>query len=162
MPRRNLIVQPENRGTAIGLLLPLLHVYQRDPQARIVILSAYAGEEDIFRAMKTGVRGYLLKDSSAADIVRALRRVGAGGSFIPPEVADKLAQRVGSSGLTRREVEILLLVAAGKSNKQIGVHFDRSEGTVKIHVSNILRKMRVADRTQAATLAIRQGLVRLR
>ena len=137
-------------------------ILKSDPQARIIMLSAYAGEEDIYRALKAGVRGYILKDSSPAEIVHAVRQVYAGQTVIPPEVAAKLAVRVGSSGLTLREIEILQLVAAGKSNKQIGADLDRTEGTVKIHVSNILRKMRAADRTQAATLAIRQGLVRLR
>jgi len=131
------------------------------PTALVVILTTFDGDEDIYRAIRAGARGYLLKETGRRGILEAIRVVHSGKSWIPPEIAAKLAERLSASELTPREVEILVLIAAGKSNKEIGALISTTEGTVKIHVTHILRKLGVKDRTQATTLAVKRGLVRL-
>lgn len=131
------------------------------PTALVVILTTFDGDEDIYRAIRAGARGYLLKETGRRGILEAIRAVHSGKSWIPPEIAAKLAERLSGSELTPREAEILGLIASGKSNKEIAALISTTEGTVKIHVTHILRKLGVKDRTQAATLAMKRGLVRL-
>lgn len=131
------------------------------PTALVVILTTFDGDEDIYRAIRAGARGYLLKETGRRGILEAIRAVHSGKTWIPPEIAAKLAERLSGSELTPREVEILGLIATGKSNKEIGALISTTEGTVKIHVTHIFRKLGVKDRTQATTLAVKKGLVRL-
>jgi DNA-binding NarL/FixJ family response regulator len=131
------------------------------PNARIIVLTTYDGDEDIYRALQAGARGYLLKDMSGDELMEAIRTVHAGRSRIPALVAQRLADRVGGQDLTSRELEVLKLIVAGKSNKEIGKDLFISEATVKTHINNLLSKLGVTDRTQAATTALQRGIVHL-
>jgi two-component system NarL family response regulator len=131
------------------------------PEARIVILTTYDGDEDIYRALQAGAHAYLLKDTPRAALLDAIRSVHAGRKRIPQEVAAKLAERISASELTERELEVLHLIVAGCSNKEIGQELLITEGTVKAHVNSILAKLGVHDRTQAVTQALRRGIVHL-
>jgi DNA-binding NarL/FixJ family response regulator len=131
------------------------------PTARVIVLTTFDGDEDIYRSLQAGAQGYLLKDMFFEELEDAIRTVHAGGRRIPGIVAERLAGRVGGSDLTGRELEVLEQIVIGHSNKEIAAALDISEATVKSHVNNILSKLGVADRTQAATTAIRRGLVRL-
>jgi two-component system, NarL family, response regulator len=131
------------------------------PQARLVVLTSFASDEDIYQALRAGARGYLLKDASGEQLIECLREVHQGRTFIPPAIASKLAERVGTVELTTREREVLALVAKGKGNREIGATLDVTEGTVKVHVNNILTKLGVASRTEAVNIAVRRGLVRI-
>jgi DNA-binding NarL/FixJ family response regulator len=131
------------------------------PAARLIVLTTFDGDEDIYRSLQAGAMGYLLKDMFFEELEDAIRTVHAGGRRIPGIVAERLAGRVGGSDLTGRELEVLEQIVFGHSNKEIADALGISEATVKSHVNNILSKLGVADRTQAATTAIRRGLVRL-
>jgi two-component system NarL family response regulator len=131
------------------------------PQARIIVLTTYEGEEDIHRALQAGARGYLLKDALRDELLSAIRAVYSGRKFIPPAVAAALAERIPMNDLTSRELEVLGLIVKGMNNADIAAALSISKGTVKIHVNNILSKMGVSDRTQAATAAIKRGIVHL-
>ena len=131
------------------------------PSARIIVLTTYDGDEDIYRALQAGARGYLLKDMSGDDLMDAIRTVHAGRSRIPPAVAQRLADRLGGPDLTGRELDVLKLIVSGKSNKQIGRDLFISEATVKTHINSLLSKLGVSDRTQAATTALQRGIVHL-
>jgi two-component system, NarL family, response regulator len=132
------------------------------PEARVIIFSSYEGEEEVYRALEAGARGYLLKrDSQGEDLIRAIRTVHAGQRCIPAAVAATLAERLHRSELTSRELDVLRAVADGLSNKRIAERLAIAEGTVKIHVTNIIGKMSVSDRTEAVTAAIRRGILRL-
>ena len=132
------------------------------PNARIIVLTTFDGDEDIYRALQAGARGYLLKGMFGDELLDAIRAVHAGKTRIPPVVAERLASRMGGSELTAREMAVLELIVGGKSNKEIGYELSISEATVKTHINNLLSKMGVTDRTQAATAAIQRGLVHLK
>jgi len=134
-------------------------ICERDPKARLIILTTYQGQEEIYRALRAGALGYLLKDAPAEELVASIRAVSAGKTWIPPAVGAKLAQRVTDRQLTAREMEVLGILAIGKSNKEIGVAFNISEATVKVHVTHILEKLKVTGRTEAINVAVRRGLV---
>jgi len=137
-------------------------VCRESPQSRVIILSTYEGEEEIHQALEAGARAYLLKkDTLGDDAVKAIRAVHAGQRYIPTAVAAILAERMHRSELTARELDVLQNIATGLSNKRIADHLGISEGTVKIHVTNILSKLGAADRTEAVTTAIRRGIVRI-
>lgn len=136
-------------------------IRERCPDARIVVLTTFDGDEDIYRGIRAGARAYLLKGSPREDLMECIRAVHEGQTRIPPEVAAKLAGRVGGHELTAREREVLGLVARGMGNREIGVELAITEGTVKVHINNILSKLNVGSRTEAATLALRRGIVRL-
>ena len=131
------------------------------PSAKVIVLTTYDGDEDIYRALQAGARGYLLKDMSGDDLTDAIRAVHAGRSRIPPAVAQRLADRLGGPDLTGRELEVLKLIVSGKSNKEIGRELFISEATVKTHINSLLGKLGVSDRTQAATTALQRGIVHL-
>ena len=131
------------------------------PNARFVVLTTFDGDEDIFRALEAGALAYLLKDAPREELLDAIRAVHAGARRIPSEVAAKLAERMMSQPLTERELSVLRLITAGKSNKEIGEVLVITEGTVKVHVNAILGKLGVSDRTQAVTTALKRGLVKL-
>jgi len=127
--------------------------------ARIVVLTASDGSEDVYRALQAGARAYLLKDATGTALVDALRHVHAGRRVVPDEVAQRLAERVPQSALSAREIDVLRLAASGKSNKRIADVLGLSEATVRTHMSHILAKLGADDRTQAATEAIRRGIL---
>ena len=129
------------------------------PQARLLVLSSFDGDEDIYRALKAGARAYVLKDSTREELLAAVRTVAAGQRSLSAAVAERLAERVTGSELTARELAVLRQIVSGRSNKQIASALSISEGTVKTHVKSILAKMGVEDRTEAAVLALRRGLV---
>ncbi len=132
------------------------------PAARIIVLTTYDGDEDIYRAVQAGAQGYLLKDMFFEELEAAIRKVHAGARLIPGSVAERLAARMSSSELTGRELEVLRQIVDGKSNKEIGNVLNISEATVKSHINNILSKLGVSDRTQAATTALQRGIVHFR
>lgn len=134
-------------------------IRKRYPNARIIVLTTYDTDENIFRGLRAGAKAFLLKDASRERLTEAIRSVAAGQIDIPPDVASKLATRMSVPELTRRETAVLGLMVAGNSNLQIGNILSISEGTVKSHVNSILSKMSVSDRTQAVTQAIKRGLV---
>jgi two-component system, NarL family, response regulator len=131
------------------------------PDARIIVLTTYDGDEDIYRALQAGARAYLLKDIPREDFLQNLRAVYNGQYCIPPAVAARLAHRLPFSELSSRELEVLRMIVQGMSNKEIGSMLYLTESTVKNHVNRILGKMHVNDRTQAATSALRRGIVTL-
>ncbi len=154
--------------TIMDLRLPVLggveaiqEIRRASPQARVIVLTTFDGDENIYRALQAGARGYLLKDMFGDELMEAIRAVHAGKTRIPPVVAQRLAERMNGSELTTRELDVLRLIVAGKSNKEIGNELHISEATVKTHINNLLGKMGVSDRTQAATTAIQRGLVQL-
>jgi len=134
-------------------------IRKESKDARIVILTASEGSEGVYRALQAGARAYLLKDARGTELVQALRDVADGKRVVPAEVAARLAERVPQSDLSPREMDVLRLLADGKSNKRIADALDLSEGTIRTHVSNILSKLGVDDRTQAATAALRRGIL---
>lgn len=136
-------------------------IRQEVPSARLVIITTYQRGEDIYRALKAGVQGYLLKDAPVEELVRCIQAVSKGNTWIPPVVGAQLARRVTDRELTPREAEVLHTVVKGKSNKEIGVTLDISEATVKVHVTHILEKLHVTGRAEAINVAIRRGLVNL-
>lgn len=131
------------------------------PEARIVVMTTFDGDEDIYRALQAGARAYLLKDTPREEIVDAIRSVYAGHKRIPSEIASKLADRLTAEPLTERELAVLKQIVAGQSNKEIGAALGIAEGTVKVHVNSLLGKLGVGDRTQAVTEALRRGIVHL-
>ncbi len=131
------------------------------PEARIVVMTTFDGDEDIYRALQAGARAYLLKDTPREEIVDAIRVVHAGQKRIPSEIASKLADRLTAEPLTDRELAVLKQIVAGQSNKEIGAALGIAEGTVKVHVNSLLGKLGVEDRTQAVTEALRRGIVHL-
>jgi len=131
------------------------------PDSRIIVLTTYDGDEDIYRALQAGARSYILKDMVGDELIEAIRVVHSGQRRIPPEIAARLAERMPRSDLTPRELEVLKLIVKGKSNKEIASELFVTEGTVKVHVNNLLGKLGVSDRTQAATVAIQRGIVHL-
>lgn len=132
-----------------------------NPAARVIVLTTFDGDEDIYRALQAGARGYLLKDMFGEELMEAIRLVHAGRTRIPAPVAQILAERMGGPNLTPRESEVLELIVAGRSNKEIGSDLSISEATVKSHINSILSKLGVTDRTQAATTALQRGIVHL-
>ena len=131
------------------------------PDASVIVLTTYDGDEDIHRALDAGARGYLLKDMVAADVLNVIRTVHGGRRGIPHAVAAKLAERTPRVPLTPRETEVLSLVAKGLSNAEVAARIGRTEGTVKVHLKNILQKLDASDRTEAVTTALRRGFIRL-
>lgn len=130
-----------------------------DPQARIVVLAAQDGVEDVHRALVAGAGGYLPKQSGFEQILHCLHQVAAHGRYLPPELAKKLAGRIQGNALSPRELEILAFLSDGKSNKVIAREAGIGVGTVKYHVNNILSKLNVSCRTEAACVALRRGLI---
>lgn len=133
----------------------------QDASARVVILTTYQDEEDVYRVLQTGARGYILKTAPVAELVHCISDVAAGRTWVPPEVGATLARRVSAPELTRREQQVLQAMAAGKSNKEIGVALEISEGTVKVHMTHVLEKLKVSGRTEAIAVAVKRGLVRI-
>lgn len=127
-------------------------------QARIIVLTTYDSDEDIYRGLQAGAKGYLLKDCKPNELRTAIRNVHSGQQYIPPHVGAKLAQRINNPELTDRELEVLKLVAQGKSNLEISVALRISESTVKSNINRILSKLGAKDRTQATIIALKRGI----
>src|SRR6476620_943492 len=131
------------------------------PDARIVMISTYVCDEEIYGALQAGAMAYLVKSVQREELTRAIRKAAAGQRHIPAEVAARLADRVSRSQLSTREVEVLRLLVGGRRNREIARSLDITEGTVKLHVSSILGKLGAADRTEAVTVALQRGIVQL-
>jgi DNA-binding NarL/FixJ family response regulator len=128
----------------------------------IVVLSSYNSDADISRAIQACASGYLLKDMPVTRLVEAIRAVHSGQQYFPPEIASRLPEQLRQSKLTPRELRVLQMIAEGKSNKEIGNVLGIVEGTVKVHVTNLLNKLHAVDRTQAVTTAIKRGILDVR
>jgi len=131
------------------------------PKARFIVLTTYEGDEDIFQAIEAGAAGYLVKGMPQEMLVNAVKRVHAGGRYLPPSMSQALASRMPDSSLSNREREVLVLLAKGKSNKEIASQLGITEATVKCHVSVILMRLDASDRTQAVVIALQRGLIHL-
>ncbi|PSB42773.1 DNA-binding response regulator [Cyanosarcina cf. burmensis CCALA 770] len=129
--------------------------------ARIIVLTTYDGDEDIYRGLHAGAQGYLLKDAKPNELLQAIRTVARGQQYIPPEVGAKLVQRLSNPELSDRELEVLGLMAQGMSNLDIATTLIIGESTVKSHVNRILGKLGVSDRTSAVIVAVKRGIVNL-
>ena len=135
--------------------------YNENRRAKILILAEHAGDAEISRSLKKGAAGYICKDVAESELIRAIRAVNAGGKYIPAEIAGILSENYGQEELTPQERKILQMIVGGNSNKEIAFDLNISENTVKTHVKNVFEKLGVSDRTSAATLAIKRGLVRI-
>jgi DNA-binding NarL/FixJ family response regulator len=150
------IVMPDMDGPeAIALIRDF------DPQARAIVLTTFVGEEDVYRSLSAGAKGYLLKGEEPAVMLACIRKVVAGGRHIPSLVTEKFMDRIPDDALSARELDVLKLLVAGKSNQEAATTLAISESTIKFHVNHILAKLNAADRTQAVIIALRRGLVRL-
>ncbi len=136
-------------------------IIARHPGARIVALTSYEGDADIYRALDAGACGYLLKDMLGTAVICAVRTAAAGKRVIPPEVAGRLAEFTPRVELTSRELEVLRLAAKGLRNRDIGVAIGRTEATVKVHLKHVMAKLGVDDRTEAVTQALQRGIIHL-
>jgi DNA-binding NarL/FixJ family response regulator len=154
--------------TLIDLRMPVMdgviaigEIRRLDPTARIIVLTTFDTDNDIARAIKAGAKGYLLKDTQREELLDSIRRVHAGETCIPPAVVAKLAASMRSEALSARELEVLTLLARGRSNKEIALELHISETTVKSHLRSLFAKLDVLSRTEAITVASRRGLVQL-
>jgi DNA-binding NarL/FixJ family response regulator len=136
-------------------------IRSKAPRARFIVVTTYDGDEDIHRALEAGAQGYVIKGMPYQTLVDALQKVHSGGRFLPPPVARALASRTPHSDLSSRELEVLHLLVSGNSNKEIAQLLGITEATVKSHVSAILMRLDVEDRTQAVVAALQRGLVHL-
>jgi two-component system, NarL family, response regulator len=131
------------------------------PDAAIIMLSTHDGEEDVYRSFQAGARTYMLKTAAREDLIQTIRAVHNGERCISPAIGARLAERMSHTKLTAREIEILKLIAKGKSNKEIGAALGIAEVTVKLHVGHLLMKLKASDRTQATTIALQRGILHL-
>ena len=131
------------------------------PEARIIVLSTYISDEEIYAALQAGAMAYLVKSVGREELTQAIRKAAAGRRHIPAEVAARLADRRSRAHLSTRELDVLRLLVGGKRNREIASVLDITEGTVKLHVSSILGKLGVVDRTEAVTVALQRGIVQL-
>lgn len=136
-------------------------IRREDPGARILVLTAFSGDEDIHKALHAGARGYVLKSSTGEGLIPAIRAVAGGGTWIPQDVATRLAVRAAYEPLTTREIEVLREIARGRANKEIASALAISEYTVKDHLKSITAKLNVAGRTEAVTAAVQRGIIDL-
>lgn len=131
------------------------------PEARLILLTTYDNDEDIYQGLRAGAKAYLLKDTPCEELLETIRAVHAGQKYIPSQVGAKLAERMSNPELSEREREVVRLMATGKSNQEIAASLKVAEGTVKFHVNNILSKLQVSDRTQAVIVALKRGIAKL-
>jgi len=152
----------------MDLLLPdisgwevIKRVCANSSDTAFLVLTTLVGDEEIYRALEAGARGYLFKDMARKELVLAIHAVANGKRYIPPEVGTRLAENLPRTALTLREVDVLQAIAAGLRNKEISHHLGISESTINAHVKHILEKLHASDRTQAVTTALRRGIIRL-
>lgn len=150
------------RMPVVGGVEAITTIRREFPEARLIVLTTFDGDEDIYRSLQAGAKGYLLKDVFFEELETAIRTVYGGARRIPAAIAERLAERMSGSELTSREMDVLELIVKGQSNKEIAGTLNISEATVKSHINNLLSKLGVTDRTQAATTALQRGLVHLR
>jgi DNA-binding NarL/FixJ family response regulator len=131
------------------------------PDAKVIVLTTFSGDTQILRALKAGARGYLLKELMRKELLDAIRTVQAGRKRIPPEIAAQIAEHASDTTLTRREIEVLQLVACGNPNKLVADKLSVTEDTIKMHVKSILSKLGASDRTHAVTIAVKRGIMEL-
>ena len=134
---------------------------QHDPSTRVLVLTTYDNEEDIFAALEAGARGYLLKDTTKEEIITAVREIYQGKRFLPQAIAPRLADRMVRPGLTPRELDVLRLVSRGRANKEIASAMFISEETVKTHMKSLFQKLDVHDRAEAVAVSMQRGLIRM-
>jgi DNA-binding NarL/FixJ family response regulator len=163
-------VIPKLRPTLVlmDLLLPdiggsevIKRLCSSSSDTAFLVLTTVGGDEDIYRAIEAGARGYLFKDMARKELVHAIRAVAKGQRYMPAQVGSRIAENLPRPGLTSREVEVLQSVAAGLRNKEIAYQLGISEATVNAHVKHILEKLNASDRTHAVTTALRRGIIRL-
>jgi two-component system NarL family response regulator len=152
----------------MDLLLPdiggaevIRRVCARSSDVNFIVLTTVAGDEEIYRALEAGARGYLFKDMARKDLIQAIRSVHRGQRFIPGPVGSTIAENLPRTDLTSREIEVLQLVAAGMRNKEIAYRINVTEATVNAHIKHVLQKLHSADRTQAVITALKRGIIRL-
>lgn len=134
---------------------------EANERGRIVVLAEHAGDAEVSRSLKQGAFGYVCKDVSEGELIKAIRTVGAGRKYVQDEIANILSENLGQEELTKTERKILQAIVKGRANKEIAYDLNVSENTVKTHVKNVFEKLGVSDRTSAATLAIKRGLARI-
>ncbi|MGJ8722933.1 MAG: response regulator [Roseibacillus sp.] len=134
---------------------------ERDPNSKVLILTTFDNEEDIFRALEAGARGYLLKDTTTEELVQAVRQVHEGERYLPPAIASRLADRLVRPSLSPRELDVLRLVAKGRSNKELASAMFISEETVKSHMKSLFLKLDVHDRAEAVSASLKRGIIRI-
>ena len=139
----------------------VIAIRSQHPEARIIMLTTFEGDDEIQRALEAGARGYLLKSMPPKDMLEAIRQVHAGKKRIPAEVASQLAEHMGDEALTEREVEVLRAIAEGNRNRDIANKLFISEETVKVHIKHIMEKLNASDRTQAVAIGVRRGIIEL-
>ena len=139
----------------------ITEILKLNAKAQIIVVTTYDADEDVFRAVQAGARGYLLKDTFTEGLLDAIRTVNAGRRLIDPQLAPRLMDRVNERSLTGRELAVLGLVARGKTNRQIGIELSMGEETVKAHLKHVFAKLEVSDRTEAAMMAVQRGLIKL-
>jgi len=168
--RQALELWPQHRPdvTLLDLRMPKMdgvgvieEIHKLDASAKIIVLTTYDTDNEIFRAVKAGAKGYMLKDTRREELLAYIRKVNSGATCIPQELVEKLAAGMSGEILTGRELDVLTLLARGKSNKEIGTNLYISETTVKGHLRNVFSKLKVISRTEAVTVASRRGLVQL-
>jgi DNA-binding NarL/FixJ family response regulator len=154
--------------TVVDLQLPdmsgfdlIKKINDKSPNARIVVLSSHEGDVDIQRALEAGAQGYVVKGLVREELLETIRSVHGGKRRLPAVIAQKLAEHMADEPISQRELEVLALMAAGRRNKEIAGELSIAEDTVKMHVRNILSKLQVNDRTEAVTIALRRGIIRL-
>ena len=147
---------PEMNGLAV-----LRAIHEKLPEAKIVVLTSYGGDQEIYRALQAGAKAYLLKDSPHRELLECIRTVHSGRTWVPPAVGAELAARMEMPRLTDREVEIVQLMAAGKSNKEIGASLGISQNTVKVHLLHIFKKLGATGRLDALRIALERGIAHL-
>jgi two-component system, NarL family, response regulator len=149
------------RMPQIGGVEAIIAICTEFKLARIMVLTTYDGDEDIYRGLQAGAAGYLLKDAKPNELLNAIRMIHSGQKYVPPEVGAKLVQRMSNPVLSDRELDVLRLMAQGMSNLDIGTALNIGESTVKSHVNRILSKLGVNDRTQAVIVSVKRGIVSL-
>ena len=145
----------------LGGVDAILRIRAESPAARFIVLTTFDGDEDIYRALQAGAKAYLLKGMTVEELTSAIQAVHSGKTRIAPAIAEKLAERMSGQALTGRELDVLERIVRGRANKEIASDLNISEATVKTHINNLLGKLGVTDRTQAATVALQRGIVHL-
>ena len=146
---------------ALNGIEAIIGIRSEFPNARVIVLTTYAGDVQVLRALKAGARGYILKARVRRELLDTIRAVHAGQKRIPAEVAAELAEHTGEEDLSSREIDVLRLIAAGNANKKIASQLGIAEETVKSHITNILAKLGAKDRTHAVTIGLKRGIIQL-
>jgi DNA-binding NarL/FixJ family response regulator len=155
------VVLMDLRLTDMSGIAALSTIRNEFPDARIIMLTTFEGDVEVQRALAAGARGYMLKSTPLEELLAVIRDVHHGRKYLPTQVAQTLAEHIGTEGLSEREIEVLKQIAEGNRNKDIGVQLSISEETVKAHVRHILEKLNAKDRTQAVSIGIRRGIIQL-